>query len=319
MFDAAAVVLFLAAALAWMSWRLYQHRPEPGPGSKELWALASFRDTVYYPIQAVCAGVNPYDTVRDGDPGRYMQRPPVVDTFPLYSPLILLAFAPFALPPVDASIVAFSLFNVALFVLLSWLTIGAVGRPRFIGNVLGLATLLLVSQPGRGVFYSGQVVLPVVLAGVGAIEWGDRRGWRSAAAVAFSTLKPTFGGPLGLLLAGRRDWRAGFGGMAIGGVACFAGMLLIFARCGTTSLGQAIQILLGNQSYFYQDPVVVSQNNKGRIDLVTAAEYLARLQFSGLGGTGRDFAGDWIDVRRPVAKSASPATTKRQSAPRAPV
>jgi hypothetical protein len=117
--------------------------------------------------------------------------------------------------------------------------------------------------------------LPLALATFGALQWGDRRGRQSSALLAFTTLKPTFGGPLGILLFGRRDWRSALGGLALGGLLCLAGFTFIFLRSGTDSLGEAIQILARNHSDFYADPTVIPKNNKGRIDLVTAVEYMA--------------------------------------------
>jgi hypothetical protein len=56
--DAAAVALF-TAVLAVVSWRLYEHRPPAGSVSADRWAMASFRDAIYYPLLAVRDGVNP--------------------------------------------------------------------------------------------------------------------------------------------------------------------------------------------------------------------------------------------------------------------
>ena len=76
-----ALALFLTALCA-ISWRLYAHRGLPGTATPDRWALASFRDAIYYPLIAVRDGVNPYDCVRNDDPERYMQRYPVGDTLP---------------------------------------------------------------------------------------------------------------------------------------------------------------------------------------------------------------------------------------------
>src|SRR5207237_7767660 len=79
------------------------------PGEPQLSAergtegMSDFRDAVYYPIRAVLVGVNPYDcetnTPRDDGQPRYLNdaRFPVLNIFPLFSPLILLLFSPFAL------------------------------------------------------------------------------------------------------------------------------------------------------------------------------------------------------------------------------
>jgi len=279
---AAALGLFLIV-LGAMSWRLYEHRGLPGTATRDRWALASFRDAIYYPLLAVSDGVNPYDCVRNDDPDRYMQRYPVGDTLPLYSPLMLLVFAPSAWLPFDASCIAFTGLNVLLFVLLAWLTLRVIGQRPGIAGVFTLAALLLASQPGRGVFNSGQVALPLALAAIGALHWGDRHVWKSSALVAFLTIKPTFGGPLGLLLAARRDWRSTLGGFVIGGALCVVGMVIIFARSGDLSVERMTQVLLLNQSDFYHDPTVVPAGNKTRVDLPATVDYL----------TGQPLA-DWV-------------------------
>ena len=271
--DVVAVSLFLAV-LGTMSWWLYQHRPIAGPATADRWALASYRDATYYPLLAVRDGVNPYDTVRDGDPQRYMQRYPVGDTFPLYSPLILMVFAPLAALPVDASMVAFTVLNVVLMVLLVRIALRAVGRPANVAALFGFSALLLASQPGRAAFNSGQVALPLALAIVGALNWGDRHVWRSVVLVAFTTMKVTFGGPLGLLLMARRDWRSALGGFVLGGILGGLGLLVIAARSGDLSVERMGAVLARNQSDFSVDPTVVPQTNKARIDLVAAAEHL---------------------------------------------
>lgn len=269
----AALALFLAV-LAAMSFRLYEHRGLPGSASRDRWALASFRDAIYYPVIAVRDGVNPYDCVRNGDPQRYMQRYPVGDTLPLYSPLILLVFAPFAWLEFDASCVAFTALNVVLLVMLAYITLRLIGRRASAASVLVLSALLLASQPGRGVFNSGQVAIPLAIAAIGALHWGDRRVWRSSGLLAFLTIKATFAGPLGVLLAARRDWRTTLGGFVAGGAICLAGMLFIFGRSGTLSIDGIARVLMLNQSDFYHDPTVIPAGNKARIDLPAAVDYL---------------------------------------------
>ena len=62
--------------------------------------MGDYRDAVYYPIRAVLDGVNPYDCEeklpRPDGRLRYLQDPryPVLNIFPLFSPLILVLFSP---------------------------------------------------------------------------------------------------------------------------------------------------------------------------------------------------------------------------------
>jgi len=270
--DVAALLLF-ATVVAGMSWRLYQHWPSSTVSNSERWSLTDFRDVVYFPAHAVADGVNPYDTTT-GVSDRYMQRYPVLDTLPVYSPLVMLIFSPLAMLPVNAAMVTFAILNLALCLWLARMTLRSVGRRASFAGVLGLSTLLLASQPGRGFFFAGQLSLPLALSTAGALWAADRRPWTGSALVAFSTFKPTFGLPLGLLLLARRDWRAGVGGLALGGALGLAGMLIVFGRSGPVSLEAIVDTLRGNQASFDEDPTVVPQTNKARVDLAATAEYL---------------------------------------------
>lgn len=270
----AAALAFFVAVLAAMSWRLYEHRSLGGPATLDRWALGSYRDAIYYPLIAIGEGVNPYDSVRNGDPNRYMQRYPVLDTLPLYSPLLLGVFAPLALLPYGASCIVFTAINVLLFLVLAWLILRAVGKQPSIAAVCIVGALILASQPGRGAFNAGQVAVPLAIAGLLALQWGDRRPWLAGSMVAFLTLKPTLGGPLGLMLASRRDWRSVFGGFAAGAILCLAGFIFICARSGDLSLERMVNVLGRNHTDFTVDPMMLPENNKGRVDLPAAMEYL---------------------------------------------
>jgi hypothetical protein len=260
--------------LAVLSWRLYEHRPVEEAVSLDRWALASYRDVIYFPVVAIADGVNPYDSVRDGDPRRYMERYPVADHLPLYSPLTLIVFAPLVLLPVQASMIAYTAVNVLLMIVLAWTTLRAIGRQPTIASVFGVATLILASQPGRGTFNAGQLAVPLALAIFGGLQFGDRRLWASTICVALSTMKPTFGGPFGLFLAARRDWRSAILGLCLGGLIFGAGMLGIFARAGELTVERVQQVLSGNQAHISQDPEAVPKTNKARTDLGAIFEYL---------------------------------------------
>jgi hypothetical protein len=263
------------ALLLFLTWRLYLHLPTANPPTPAQWAMGSYRDAIYYPTIAVRDGVNPYDASRGGDPQRYMNRYPVVDHFPLYSPLILLVFSPLACFSWEHSLLLYWALNVVLLIFFAHTVIRCSGARPTAAAVCGLAALLLASQPGRGNFNAGQVALPLALACCGALEWGDRRIWPTAWRVAFSTLKPTFGGPLGLLLAARRDWRSSLLGLAIGGILGAACAAAVFSRSGDFSAERAWAVVAGNHARFASDPVVVPQTNNARIDLVATLELLA--------------------------------------------
>jgi hypothetical protein len=272
--DLAAIVVYLLA-LGGMSQRLVEVWPCGGQPTSERWALADFRDVVYYPFQAVRAGVNPYDAADDGDPTRYMARYPVVNYFPLYSPLILLVFAPFGLLPLQPSMVLFAACNAILFGVLAWITLRVVGCRARVAGIFGLATLLLLSQPGRAAFNSGQISLFLTVVTIGAIHWGDRRRWTSGLLTALACLKPTIGAPVGLLMGARGDRRSGWGGLMASVGLSTLGMLLVFGWCGDLSWKRTETLITGNAVQFARHPDVVPQTNKARIDLPALAYHLA--------------------------------------------
>lgn len=268
----AGMLLFLTVLSA-VAWRAYQHLPAKGLPAAQAWALSDYHCVIYYPCRAVWDGVNPYEAV-GGDPQGYLHRYPVRDLFPLYSPLILLLFAPLAMLPVEAGTIGFAALQAAMFVWLAYAALRVIARPPHAGNVWGLAALLLASQPGRAAFNSGQVAIFLALAAIGFLEWGDRHWRRSAALVAVSTAKPTFGGPIALLLVWRGDWRSALAGLAAGAAAFVLGVAGIFAHTDELSLSRLARVLSENQEQLSRDPDVVTASNKARIDLAASVEYL---------------------------------------------
>src|SRR5437762_3153148 len=85
--DALGIAALLATA-ALVGWYCHAHLIQPEtPHDPTHAAQADFRDVMYYPTRAVAAGVNPYDSTAS-NPDSYLNRYPVGNNFPLYSPLI---------------------------------------------------------------------------------------------------------------------------------------------------------------------------------------------------------------------------------------
>jgi hypothetical protein len=273
-----AALLFLVT-LTICAWRLSKFWPEYHQGTSDRWALASYRDATYYPIRAVIDGVNPYDSQKSNDPSRYMQRYPVADHFSLYSPLMLLLFAPFATLPPTASMIAFAIFNASLFIVLSYVALRWVRLPCTLATVFGLATLLLISQPGRSVFNSGQVAIPLALLSWSMLHFAASQPRLAIWATVLNTLKPTYGGPLGLLLLAAGRIRVSIIGLLIGGLIVVLGMGFVFARAGDLSAERIVAVLQGNNAHFQSDPEVVTSTNFARVDTAAALEYLTQQKF----------------------------------------
>ncbi len=170
--------------------------------------LTDFRDAIYYPVVALRDGVNPYNV------DVYYQHYPVGQEFPLYTPVHLLLNAPlllFSFPVARA--VNFG-WNLALVLGLAVATL-RLARIRLTGAmVIGLATLVLLSDPGRFDLRSGQPTLLLTIGTYVALAVATERvrtaGPRNihsavpllmgAVAIAVVWSKPTFAIPLVVLL-----------------------------------------------------------------------------------------------------------------------
>lgn len=268
--DAAMVLLFavLAGLLLWRSF----HSSASGVEGRG-YAYQDFDATVYYPVRAVVDGVNPYVS-HDRDAGDYMNQYPVHAHFPLYSPLLLLFGAPFALPPPKLAAFCWSVFNLGLLLGIAWSVIKLLGRPPRLAYVFGLAALLLLLQPTRAAWQLGQATLALSLATYVIVHYGDRRRWLTTLALAVASIKPNLAGPTGVLLASRGDWRSTVSGMLVAGICTVVGMGLIFARAGDASLESVLGIVAGNQAHFNEHPDVDPATTIGRVDVAATLEYL---------------------------------------------
>lgn len=243
--------------------------------------LGDFRDVVYFPLRAVREGVNPYDCGKaplpDGSP-RYLQRYPVLNLFPLYSPLLFPLYWPFSWFDFHTSAIIYVVANFLLVVLLSYVIVRMCevdldpsGRARW-GIVCALAALILVTQAGRSNFMGGENALPLTLASLGAIAWGRDRPWLAGAALALTSMKPTYGLPLGFFMLCRGDWKAVTIGWTAGFLIGVSGLLLVFGQSG--DIPRMADILWENQAVLESDPEADARSTTSRID---AAGMLVKL------------------------------------------
>lgn len=243
--------------------------------------MADFRDVIYFPTRAVAEGINPYDSssepLPDGSP-RYWQRYPVLNLFPLYSPLVLLLFGAFALPDFYTAAAAFQVLNLALLLGWSYLIWKHADQTPTAERVLWLATAMLITQAGRAIFIGGETALPLaigtLLAAVHASRHPTTAGW----ALALTSFKPTFGLPLGLLLLFRREWKVVFLGWGLGFVIAVAGLIAIFGQ--TNDLARLPQIILQNQRDLESHPEATALTTSTRIDSAAALERSFQLKSS---------------------------------------
>ncbi len=181
--------------------RLAQHVNVPGEVGSGNWALVDFRDAVYYPTVSFLSGENPYDTEK------FLSHFPVENAFPPFTPLFLLTHAPFALLPHAPAQLLYFVITALLTVVLAAFTLKTCGANVNVASVAGLSTIILASRPGHWNLMLGQVTLEFVLAVYVALSFGRRSAWLSGLALAWATMKPTYGLPLVALMLAQRFYR----------------------------------------------------------------------------------------------------------------
>jgi len=203
---AVAVFVLTAAVLAV---RLSTRFVLPGETDLAHWGMRDFRDNVHRPVEGFLAGENPYDAarIRRDDPAR----PP----FGPYAPSTLLIHLPLGLVPFRTGAVVWFLVTLALMLVLARLTLLHAGLPATAAGVIGLGSLLLWSRPGHWNLLLGQLAAELSVAAIVALLWARRRPLLAGAALAVTTLKPSFGLPLAVAMFARRDYRALLAGAVI--------------------------------------------------------------------------------------------------------
>jgi hypothetical protein len=174
----------------------------PGRPTAPRFGLQDFRDNFYYPSVALLDGRNPYDYAD------YHDHYPVDRPLPPYSPISLLLHAPLALLPYEAAMAADFFVNLGLLLLLALLAVRGSGLPAEAWRVLLVATALVLSRPGHMTLYIGQCSALMAVASTTALLEGRRRPWLAAVGLAAACAKPSYGGPLGILMLARGDVRA---------------------------------------------------------------------------------------------------------------
>ena len=275
--DIAGVVLF-AIVLAAVSWRLSRIMLIPGKPQESHAVgrngLADYRDVMYLPVRAVAEGINPYDcdtetSLPDGSP-RYRNRYPAYNIFPLYSPLVLLLYAPFAWFDFPTSAILYVSFNVVLLIVLAYVAWRTIDVHPSIAAVTTLAAIILATNAGRSNFLGGETALTLGLATLAAANYSRRNSVLTGLALAFNSFKPTIGLPLGILLLCRRDVRSVALGWGLGFVIAVAGLIIIFYRSG--DLARMPAILRHNQQVVESEPHVDPRFSTARLDAAGAIE-----------------------------------------------
>ena len=213
------------AALSAATLRTVSNLNVPGDLDADRFALADFRDAVYYPVVSFLDGNNPYD------PQTFKRLYPVESTFPLYSPATLLVHVPFALVPLTVAEWIFYALGVCLLVALAREVLRGCDLAINGARVLGLTALLIASRPGQSALFLGQYAPEMTLATVLAVS-GRVTPRIAAIGLAFATIKPSFGVPVAIVLLAAGAWRTVAAGAAIAAAGAAIPLVVLLREAG---------------------------------------------------------------------------------------
>ena len=227
----------------------------------DAWALRDFRDAIYYPVRAFLDGVSPYHAEE------YVDKYPVGQDFPLYSPLTLIVHLPFGWMPFEISQWVYFGMTIALTVALAWSILFVCRLPNPTANVFLLATAILLSRPGHMNLLLGQTTIPLVLCSLWALYFADRyRPWLSGFCVALATLKPTYGVVLIALMYAMRMRRSPTRGILITAVTTIP--LVVWVIWMQGGLDESLKIWRENVQMFNTNPGRDPSHSFSRIDII---------------------------------------------------
>jgi hypothetical protein len=257
---ALSIIAFLLA-VAVPAIRVFRHMNIPGTRVDPVhWALADFRDNVYYPVRAFLSGGNPYD--RETHVATY----PVRVRFPPYTPLFLLVHSPFGFLPHVASQLVYFVLTIALTLLLAHFTLRICGSPSTLHSVLGIAALVLLSRPGHWNLTLGQSTMEFVILVYAALHFGARSPYVSGLALAAATMKATIAFPLVLLMLCLRNWKSVIVGICIAVLATVPPtMVLVYSAGGAPALADSF---VDSASVFQDDESASPVFSSSRIDAI---------------------------------------------------
>lgn len=255
----------------------------PGHPDSVHWAMQDFRDAIYYPVVAFLQGNNPYNTAV------YLHTYPVGQRFSPYSPLTLVVHLPFGLLPFQVAELAYYLLTVVLVVALAALTLRICDLARTPAAIFGLAAVILATRPGHWNLLLGQSTVQLVIGAYLALYYAQERPWVAGFGLALTTIKPTFGLPLAVLMIANRNFRATLIGMAVAAVPS-----LLATACLVHDAGGVVPLLTSlRESYvgFTHDLSVNPVASPARIDVVAV---VSRLLGHPLGAIGQAVIGTSI-------------------------
>ena len=258
----AAALALLVAAVSAASLRTWNNRIVLGDASAPGYGFVDFRDGVYFPTLSFVVGENPLDAKT------YLQKYPVGDRAPLYSPLMYLLHAPLTALAFEPAAVVYFAVLIVLTIALAALVLDFAGIALTTARVATLAALVILSRPGLVNLFSTQVTLQAVLATYLAFWHAATRPTLSAVALAISTFKGTYGLPVALLMAARDDRRAVALGIVV--AALLTAPAVVRIAVGVGGVAPIVESVRDTLSTRLTIPAKQPQHASFRIDAVAA-------------------------------------------------
>lgn len=210
----------------------------PGPFDPTRQGMCDFHNGVYFPTQALLAGLSPYGS-------EYADQMPVERQIPFFSPSILLLHTPFAMLPLRLSEILYFVYSVGLVIVLARLVVSVAGLPNRLDATAVAASAIIFSRPGHITLFDGYFTFELVLASLLAIHWAPKRPLLAALALVVVSAKPTFILPLGFLLLARGNFKSLTLGAVLSILAAAAPMAWLAYHEGEGDLASGAQILVG--------------------------------------------------------------------------
>ena len=206
---AAFVGLALLAAI-----HVVHHLQDPHDPTRPSFAMYDFRGAIYYPLEALVDGRNPYEP-RD-DPRAFPPR----EGAPLYLPITLATHLPLALLSLRAAELLYFSLNVLLVPILAYCVLRLCGLATSTATVFGTATIMMLARPCEMALFAGQSTIYVSIGVYIALLFARRRPVLGGLGLFLACLKPTFGVPLGFFMLWRREGRAFLVGATLVALGC---------------------------------------------------------------------------------------------------
>jgi hypothetical protein len=244
--------------------------PEIDP---EAWVLRDFRDAVYYPVRAIADGISPYH-VRN-----YVEKYPVGQDFPPYSPLTLVVHYPFGLVSLPVAEWTYFVLTIALTMFLAWFTLKLSNLPRFPAAVIALTAGLLASRPGHMNLLLGQTTVPLIIMTLAALHFSAKdKPWLSGFCAAISTLKPTYGICLLPLMFSMGHRKAAIrGGLLSVSITLPLALWIVWLQGGVQ---ESIEIAMENAQVLYDNPGRDPSQSFSRVDVMALGARCFRSTFN---------------------------------------